>query len=76
MSNSMDLQKVIYSPAGVYREPEEILDDQKLSSKEKKKALEQWKYDAILMETASAESMGGGERAKLGRIMKCLDTLA
>lgn len=76
MKDEICLKKILLDPASFYKEPEDVLIDKALSLSEKRKVLEQWKYDAILLETASSENMNGGEQAKLSRIAKCIDKVS
>lgn len=69
------LEKALLDPASVFDQPEEVLVKHELSRDQKIRILERWKYDAILMQTASGENMTGGENDCLDRIMRCLEHL-
>ena len=70
-----NIEEALQDPALVFDSPKEVLEDETLSHELKIKILEQWRYDALLMHTASCENMGGGERSHMDQILKCLREL-
>lgn len=54
-----DLDTAIFNPASVFKKPEEILQDTKitLTKAEKIRALQTWQYDIQLRRVAEAENM-------------------
>ena len=70
-----NFKDILQDPAIYYDLPEEVLEDQTLSQDQKIQVLKHWKYDAILLQMASAENMGGGENSPLDKILKCLGEL-
>lgn len=49
-----------------------LCDDDSLTKDQKIEILSQWRYDAIELETAEGESMGGGPPSNLHEIMEAL----
>ena len=52
-----------------------VLEDQKTDHAEKRQILESWELDALLLQTAEAENMGGGGRNDLPRVREALRAL-
>lgn len=75
MNASEIFSKALLDPTAVFQQPEEILIDHTLTRDQKIQILERWKYDAVLMQTASGENMTGGENDCLDRILRCLEHL-
>lgn len=48
------------SPASVFETPDDVAQDEKLTSKQKEKILEQWQADAEAQQTATDEGMPAG----------------
>lgn len=68
----------LHDPSGVYENPMQVVDDDDLGPADKKRILDSWHTDAILLgeAEAEAENMGGGERARLREVMLALAELA
>lgn len=64
--------EILQDPNAYYEIPKDVLGDRRLSDQDKIKVLQQWKYDAIHMQTSEAENMSGGERSSLDQILECL----
>lgn len=71
----LNFNDILQDPAVYYDLPEEVLADASLTKEQKIQVLEHWRYDAILMQTATAENMSGGESSPLDKILKCLNEL-
>lgn len=65
-------QKILQDPSAIYETPEDVLKDDSLSKDEKRQVLNQWRYDAIQLQTGDAENMSGGEESPLDKILQCL----
>lgn len=52
-------RKALYDPEMVYHDPENVLEDQALTRKDKIEILTRWKYDALEDQVAEEENMGG-----------------
>ena len=72
---SIDYEDKLQDPSGIYTCPEDVLKDSSLTTGQKRKILNQWKYDAILIQNGESENMGGGERSYLDQVLKCLQKL-
>ncbi len=70
-----NIVEALQDPALVFDSPKQVLKEESLSPQIKIKILEQWRYDAFLMHTASCENMDGGERSYMDQILKCLREL-
>ena len=57
----IDLKRARLNPLAVFRDPEAVLEDPRLTRGEKTDILQRWKYDAFALEVAEEENMGGGE---------------
>jgi len=66
----------LHDPSSVYETPMQVVDDDDLGPADKKRILDSWHTDAILLAEAEAENMGGGERARLREVMLALAELA
>jgi len=58
-----------------YATPEEILQDPKLSDRQKVERLRRWEYDQREIAVALEEGMSGPEPELLSRIVRALETL-
>lgn len=59
----IDIDTAIFNPASVFKRPEEILQDLKvtLSKEQKIRALQTWRYDIQLRRVAEEENMHSGQ---------------
>ncbi len=53
------------SPVRHFEQPQDVVNDDDLTDKSKKKALDNWEVDAQALQRAEDEGMGGGEKSKL-----------
>lgn len=75
MTIRKDIEKAVTQPWKVYRAPEDVLVDERLSDAEKRRVLESWEHDARELAVAEEENMGGGEPNMLDRVVTALNTL-
>lgn len=75
MSMQTELERAVSRPWSVYKTPESVLADTRLSAAEKRRVLESWERDARELAVAEEENMGGGEPDMLGRVLEALATL-
>ncbi len=69
------LEQAILNPKGVFKNPQEIMDNQNFSIEEKIIILKLWAYDAERLEVAEEENMTGKDEDMLKSIIDCLSTL-
>lgn len=69
---SVNVEDLIAHPQRFFGNPWEVLEDARLSSKDKRKVLESWKHDATRMAESTAENMSGGEEENLREVSKVL----
>jgi hypothetical protein len=65
----------MHDPSDVYVTPMQVVDDDGLAPADKKRILDSWHTDALLLSEAEAENMGGGEHARLREVMLALAEL-
>lgn len=70
-----EINKMFQNPADVFRSPNEILQKQDLSVKQKIEILKRWEYDERELAVAEEENMTGGPPGKLADILKALQQL-
>lgn len=71
-----DFTRAMHSPATLYREPNEVVNDATLTHEEKIKILRQWEYDARDILVAEEENMIGNDSpAMLRRVLLALESL-
>jgi hypothetical protein len=63
------------NPAACFDRPQDVLMANDLSKDEKRAILEQWKQDAMLLQTATDENMAGGEPSKIEEVALALRAL-
>ncbi len=56
------------SPTAVFDAPDDIVQSDHLTKKEKVEVLEQWEADAKALQTATDEGMSGGKRPRLDEV--------
>lgn len=71
----MNIEHALTDPASQFDSPEAVLEDGRLTDKQKKAILERWKQDAVLLAEAEAENMAGGEPNLLHRVTEALSKL-
>lgn len=70
-----NLQKALFDPMGLYKEPQDVLLDETLSKEEKLKVLKQWEYDARELMVAEEENMPGDSSNMLQRVLAAIHAL-
>ncbi len=79
MTNSgkrIDLRKAMLDPALVFRGPEDVLKREELSREQKIEILRRWKFDALQLQVAEEENMGGEQPSDiLDRVLQALHAL-
>ncbi len=69
------VESALHDPSSVYSSPMAVVEDDDLGTADKRRILEGWHQDALLLSTAEAENMGGGENARLREVMLALAEL-
>lgn len=64
-TGKIDVDEIVKDPTEHYASPMAVLEDSRLTTKEKQRILESWAQDAELISEAEAENMRGGERPHL-----------
>ena len=71
----IDLDHVLLDPRSVFKEPAEVLARADLDAARKRQILERWRHDALELQTADDEAMGGGEEPMMQRVLDALNEL-
>lgn len=74
-SMTFDPEKAIRNPSAFYSDPQQVLDDERLTSDQKYRVLKTMEADAIELMTATAENMAGGEQLDLEAVRAALRSL-
>jgi hypothetical protein len=69
---SLDYERALSDPHGVFGEPAQVLVHPALDAAQKLAILESWWLDAMRLSESEAEAMGGGEEAMLRRVDEAL----
>jgi hypothetical protein len=69
------LEQALLDPTAVFKAPEEVAAHSDLALEQKAEILRRWGYDALDLEVAEEENMGGGEPVLLDRVVKALKSL-
>jgi hypothetical protein len=56
------------SPTAVFDAPDDVVQSDDLTKKEKNQVLDQWEADAKALQTATDEGMSGGKRPRLDEV--------
>lgn len=72
---TFDPEKAISRPSHYYSNPQQVLEDSRLTADQKFKVLKTMEADAIELMTATAENMAGGEEMDLEAIRAALREL-
>lgn len=72
-SRRVDLKRAMIDPASLFRSPDEVIENEKLSRENKIEILCRWAYDAAELAVAEEEGMGGGESADTSAVLRALD---
>ena len=67
-----EYEQALHDPHAVFREPEEVLARQDLTTDQKHAILENWRQDALRLSASEGENMAGGEDAMLQRVCDAL----
>ena len=71
----MNYEKALLNPAEEFVSPKDVLTEQTLTQDQKIKVLRQWEYDALEMEVAEEENMGGDSPSILSEVLDALHSL-
>ena len=69
------VELALHDPSSVFSTPIAVVEDNDLGPADKRRVLETWHTDALLLSSAEAENMGGGEPARLREVMLALAEL-
>ena len=69
-------ERVISDPRSYFEAPQDVVTDTILTPEEKRKVLESWQVDALELQEAENENMGGGESAQLQDVTNALRRLS
>jgi hypothetical protein len=72
-SRPVDLKRAMIDPASLFRSPDEVIGNERLSRENKIEILCRWAYDTAELAVAEEEGMGGGESADTGAVLRALD---
>ena len=74
--NRIDLRKAMLNPALVFLGPEDVLQRDELTREQKIEVLRRWKFDALQLQVAEEENMGGEQPSDiLDRVLQALHAL-
>ena len=65
----------LLDPRSVFKEPAEVLARADFDATHKRQILERWRHDALELQTADDEAMGGGEEPMMQRVLDALNGL-
>lgn len=71
----MGFEKALLNPAQAFAHPKDVLTEQSFSREQKIQVLRRWEYDALELEVAEEENMGGGSPSVLSEILDALHQL-
>ena len=75
MLASEDKKKALTNPSSVFKTPADVVACPDLGKDEKAAILKQWELDARLLQVATEEGMGEGERSLFAEVKKAQDKL-
>jgi hypothetical protein len=75
MADMPNLKQALTDPSSVYKEPKDILLDNKLSRGQKIQILKRWGSDILEVQVAEEENMQGITRVDYQSVLKALKTL-
>lgn len=73
--NPIDFDHALSDPRSVFAEPADVLACAELDAARKRQVLERWHHDALELQTAEGEGMGGGEQPMMQRVNDALAEL-
>jgi len=71
----MNIEQALTDPTSVFENPDEVIQIKSLTRDQKIKILRRWEYDALELEVAEEENMGGGPPSILDQVLKALHQL-
>lgn len=71
----MDFEKALLNPAKEFSHPKDVLAEQSLTLDQKVEVLKRWEYDALELEVAEEENMGGDSPSILSEVLDALHSL-
>ncbi|MEO3428583.1 hypothetical protein AAFN88_06975 [Pelagibius sp. CAU 1746] len=75
MSTSIDYEQALLNPAAVFKTPESVLTEDRLSKAQKIEILRRWEYDASEDAVAEEEGMQAEHPLMLRRVLLALEEL-
>lgn len=70
MAKAMSIKEMLLDPSSHWKQPQDILTDTRLNSRQRLEILQAWERDARALSVAADESMGGGEETRLSPVVK------
>ena len=70
-----DIKRALLDPTAIFRTPQEVLDVQDLSRKQKIEILRRWEYDVRELQVAEEENMPGPSTVGLDEVLQALHAL-
>lgn len=71
----MDYEKALLNPAKEFAHPKDVLAETSFTLEQKVKVLRRWEYDALELEVAEEENMGGDSPSILSEVLDALHRL-
>lgn len=71
----IDFEHALSDPRAVFSEPADVVSCAELDAAQKRQILERWHHDALELQTAEGEGMGGGEQPMMQRVDHALAEL-
>ena len=65
---SVPVADLLNDPSAHFASPGNVMDDGRLSDKQKRRVLDAWETDARLLAVASEEGMAGGEPTRIDQV--------
>ena len=72
---TMDYEKALLNPAKEFVSPRDVIAEQSLTQDQKIQVLRRWEYDALELEVAEEENMGGDSSSILSEVLDALHSL-
>jgi len=71
----MNIEQAMTNPTSVFANPDEVIQKKNLTRDQKIRILKRWEYDALELEVAEEENMGGGSPSILDQVLNALHRL-
>jgi len=71
----MNIEQAMTNPTSVFANPDEVIQKKTLTRDQKIRILKRWEYDALELEVAEEENMGGGSPSILDQVLNALHRL-